>query len=134
MMHAARDAAAESESRPKVLAVTVLTSLEDGDLEMVGQSWPAKDQVLKLATLSKVGGLDGVVCSAHRQGIDRLGNGLRIDAIATDGCVEAFVADARGVALGVQWHPEFDDAVRGRLDGRRLFDAFVQASRATQRT
>jgi len=65
MMHAARDAAAESESRPKVLAVTVLTSLEDGDLEMVGQSWPAKDQVLKLATLSKVGGLDGVVCSAH---------------------------------------------------------------------
>ena len=77
---------------------------------------------------------DGVVCSAHRQGIDRLGNGLRIDAIATDGCVEAFVADARGVALGVQWHPEFDDAVRGRLDGRRLFDAFVQASRATQRT
>ncbi len=65
MMHAARDAAGESESRPKVLAVTVLTSLEDGDLEMVGQSWPAKDQVLKLATLSKVGGLDGVVCSAH---------------------------------------------------------------------
>jgi orotidine-5'-phosphate decarboxylase len=65
MIHAARDAAAESESRPKVLGVTVLTSLEDGDLEMVGQAWPAKDQVLKLATLAKVGGLDGVVCSAH---------------------------------------------------------------------
>lgn len=65
MMHAARDAAAESETRPKVLAVTVLTSLEDGDLQMVGQEWPAKDQVLKLATLAKVGGLDGVVCSAH---------------------------------------------------------------------
>ena len=65
MMHAARDAAGESESRPKVLAVTVLTSLEDGDLEMVGQSWPTADQVLRLATLAKVGGLDGVVCSAH---------------------------------------------------------------------
>ncbi|HVP83080.1 MAG TPA: orotidine-5'-phosphate decarboxylase [Rhizomicrobium sp.] len=65
MMHAARDAAAESETRPKVLGVTVLTSLEDGDLQMVGQEWPAKDQVLKLATLAKVGGLDGVVCSAH---------------------------------------------------------------------
>lgn len=65
MMHAARDAAAESEARPKVLAVTVLTSLEDGDLEMVGQVWPASDQVLKLATLAKVGGLDGAVCSAH---------------------------------------------------------------------
>jgi orotidine-5'-phosphate decarboxylase len=65
MMHAARDAAAESEARPKVLGVTVLTSLEDGDLQMVGQGWPAGDQVLKLATLAKVGGLDGVVCSAH---------------------------------------------------------------------
>ncbi len=65
MMHAARDAAAESESRPKVLGVTVLTSLEDGDLEMVGQMWPATDQVVKLATLAKVAGLDGVVCSAH---------------------------------------------------------------------
>jgi orotidine-5'-phosphate decarboxylase len=42
-----------------------LTSLEDGDLEMVGQMWPATDQVVKLATLAKVAGLDGVVCSAH---------------------------------------------------------------------
>jgi orotidine-5'-phosphate decarboxylase len=65
MMHAARDAAGESGGRPKVLGVTVLTSMEDGDLEMVGQGWPAKDQVVQLATLAKVGGLDGVVCSAH---------------------------------------------------------------------
>jgi len=65
MIHAARDAAAESQSRPKVLAVTVLTSMEDGDLEMVGQEWPTSDQVQRLATLAKVGGLDGVVCSAH---------------------------------------------------------------------
>lgn len=65
MLHAARDAAAESQGRPRVLAVTVLTSLEDSDLQMVGQEWPATDQVLKLATLAKVGGLDGVVCSAH---------------------------------------------------------------------
>lgn len=65
MMHAARDAAAQSDARPKVLGVTVLTSLEDGDLEMVGQQWPATDQVTRLATLAKVAGLDGVVCSAH---------------------------------------------------------------------
>ncbi|HTO41551.1 MAG TPA: orotidine-5'-phosphate decarboxylase [Rhizomicrobium sp.] len=65
MLHAARDAAAESQGRPRVLAVTVLTSLEDGDLQMVGQEWPTADQVLKLTTLAKVGGLDGVVCSAH---------------------------------------------------------------------
>lgn len=65
MLHAARDAAAESQGRPRVLAVTVLTSLEDSDLQMVGQEWPATDQVLKLTTLAKVGGLDGVVCSAH---------------------------------------------------------------------
>jgi len=70
MMRAARDAAAESAEkhnlrRMKLIAVTVLTSLDDVDLRRVGQQVPARDQVLRLAELAKESELDGVVCSAH---------------------------------------------------------------------
>ncbi|HEY4163307.1 MAG TPA: orotidine 5'-phosphate decarboxylase / HUMPS family protein, partial [Dongiaceae bacterium] len=42
---------------------TVLTSLDDGDLANVGQTPPVRDQVLRLAELTRRSGLDGVVCS-----------------------------------------------------------------------
>jgi orotidine-5'-phosphate decarboxylase len=68
MMRAARDAAAESADklnlrRMKLIGVTVLTSLDDVDLRRVGQSVPARDQVLRLAELARESDLDGVVCS-----------------------------------------------------------------------
>ena len=62
MLAAAKEAAG---GRTKIIAVTVLTSLSDGDLAAVGQHPPAADQVLRLAKLVKACGLDGVVCSAH---------------------------------------------------------------------
>lgn len=49
----------------KILAVTVLTSLDDANLEAVGQQTPVADQVVRLAKLTKGCGLAGVVCSAH---------------------------------------------------------------------
>ena len=52
-------------SRPKLLAVTVLTSLDDDDLTAVGQSVPAELQVVRLALLAQSCGMDGVVCSAR---------------------------------------------------------------------
>jgi orotidine-5'-phosphate decarboxylase len=71
MMRAAIDAAGKVHPRPRVIAVTVLTSLEDADLAAIGQSAPAAGQVVRLAKLAKSSGLDGVVCSPHEIGLVR---------------------------------------------------------------
>lgn len=65
MMRAAKDAAASINPNVKLIAVTVLTSLNDEDLDAVGQRTPARGQVERLAALAKRSGLDGVVCSAQ---------------------------------------------------------------------
>ena len=50
-----------------------------------------------------------MVNSLHNQGIDRLAPGLAADAVAPDGTVEAVrCVHSPGVAVGVQWHPEYD--------------------------
>jgi len=55
-----------------------------------------------------LGGRDVSVNTLHGQGVDRLGDGLTVEAWAEDGTVEALtVAGAPGFALGVQWHTEF---------------------------
>jgi orotidine-5'-phosphate decarboxylase len=65
MMRAAKEAASSINPEMKLIAVTVLTSLDDGVLETVGQRGPAAEQVVRLAKLAQTSGLDGVVCSAH---------------------------------------------------------------------
>ena len=52
------------------------------------------------------------VNSLHGQGVARLGTGLKVEAVAPDGLIEAFSlskgdADGGGFLLGVQWHPEW---------------------------
>lgn len=51
-------------SNPLLIAVTVLTSMEQSDLAQVGIARPPQEQVLSLAALAKTSGMDGVVCSA----------------------------------------------------------------------
>ncbi len=66
MMRAAAAAAAEmGESRPRIVAVTVLTSLDQTDLAAIGVAGGVTDQAARLADLALASGLDGVVCSAH---------------------------------------------------------------------
>lgn len=67
MLRAAADAAATfGAGRPKLLGVTVLTSLSDDDLAQVGFAPRAMaEQVERLARLAKNNGLDGVICSPH---------------------------------------------------------------------
>lgn len=66
MMVSAKDAIVGfGTTRPKLIAVTVLTSMEQADLLELGITLTPAEQVLKLATLTATAGLDGVVCSAH---------------------------------------------------------------------
>lgn len=76
MMRAAKRACA---GNAKLLAVTVLTSLSDSDIDTVGYKGPAADQVERLARLTHGAGLDGVVCSAHE--IKPLRNALPKDFV-----------------------------------------------------
>lgn len=71
-----------------------------------------------------------MVNSLHSQGIDRPASGLRVEAVAPDGQIEAVsLPDARFV-VGVQWHPEHK-----ALDNpfsRALFLAFARACRSAR--
>lgn len=71
MLRAAVGEARSVNPKMKIIAVTVLTSLDDSDLEVVGQRGPAADQVVRLAKLTKACGLDGVVCSSKEIGVIR---------------------------------------------------------------
>jgi orotidine-5'-phosphate decarboxylase len=65
MMRAATEAARTSNAALMVLAVTVLTSLDDNDLDKLGVHGRVQDQVLRLAALAIADGCQGVVASAQ---------------------------------------------------------------------
>jgi orotidine-5'-phosphate decarboxylase len=62
------DAKAAAGNGTKVVAVTMLTSLDERDLMRTGVNGSAHDQVMRLAELSEAAGLDGIVCSGHEVG------------------------------------------------------------------
>jgi orotidine-5'-phosphate decarboxylase len=80
MLRAAAEAAAKSDTKPLVLAVTVLTSLDQADLEEVGVLSDMSIQVLRLTALAQRAGCGGIVTSARetRAIRDRVGDELAI--------------------------------------------------------
>ena len=65
MMTAAAEAIANKQHKPLLIAVTVLTSMEQSDLAGIGLDITPQRQVERLAKLSKQSGMDGVVSSAQ---------------------------------------------------------------------
>lgn len=103
---------------------------EDEEAALEVQYGPAHDVLLEPGGLLRaLAGTDRVrVNSLHSQGVDRLADGLLVEARATDGVIEAFrVRGAPRFALAVQWHPEWQ--VMSNSLSRALFAAFGAASR-----
>lgn len=81
MMQAASSALKPyGDKAPLLIAVTVLTSMEQEELPLIGVESPLDEHVLKLASLAKNSGLDGVVCSAREAKIlkSALGNDFQL--------------------------------------------------------
>jgi orotidine-5'-phosphate decarboxylase len=71
MMEASREALAHTAHPPKLIAVTVLTSMAQEDLAGIGITATPAAMVLRLAALAQESGLDGVVCSAQEASLLR---------------------------------------------------------------
>jgi putative glutamine amidotransferase len=65
------------------------------------------------------------VVSIHHQAINRLAPGLKVEARAEDGVIEAVRGAGAGYVCAVQWHPEFHGGRDGFLDGGLLLDEFL---------
>jgi len=91
MMEAAREALEGAAHRPRLIAVTVLTSMGQADLNELGIAGEPRETVLRLAALAQASGLDGVVCSAQEAAPLRheLGAGF---CLVTPGIRPAFAA------------------------------------------
>lgn len=102
----------------------------DDDSGTVDQQYALSHQVEVVSggVLQQITGLAAFeVNSLHGQGVDRLAPGLRVEAVAPDGLVEAFsLPSAPGFNLCVQWHPEWQAA--GNPVSVRIFQAFGVAA------
>ncbi len=103
---------------------------DDGNAPLEQQYGPAHRVTIEpggcMAQILGAGGI--MVNSLHGQGLDRLAEGLRVEARADDGLVEAYsIAHAPGFTLALQWHPEW--RVTENPDSIKLFAAFGAACR-----
>ena len=81
MMQAAREALAAEQQRPKLIAVTVLTSMGESDLADIGMHGNTEEAVRRLAQLAQRAGLDGVVCSAQEARVLRAACGADFNLV-----------------------------------------------------
>lgn len=77
------------------------------DLETANPDLAHEIIISQQSPLFKIFGQKIMVNSLHHQAVDRLGQGLKIDAMSDDGVVEIISHVSKNI-LGVQFHPEFD--------------------------
>lgn len=107
----------------------------EGDHDRPVERWYDDCHAIEIVPGGRLAQLAGqatvMVNSLHHQGIDRLGAGLRIEAKAPDGLIEAIsVESAAQFTLGVQWHPEM--RVNDSPLARAIFTAYGDACRVRQ--
>ncbi len=80
MLEAAANSIQSVEKPPLLIAVTILTSMDEQQLSGIGINEEPRNQVLKLAEMTKNNGLDGVVCSAQEANMlnTHLGNEFQL--------------------------------------------------------
>jgi putative glutamine amidotransferase len=102
---------------------------EDETLPRDFQYRPSHDVLITGPLLRAIVGEETIrVSSLHKQGIRTLGSGLKIEAVAPDGLIEAVSACGPGLfALGLQWHPEWH--VHSDTPSHAIFRAFGSACR-----
>ena len=114
-----------------VQEVPGLSDHRDDDTGTVDQQYAVAHKVDVVAggLLAQITGLANFdVNSLHGQGVDRLAAGLRVEAVAPDGLVEAFsLPAAPGFNLCLQWHPEWQAATNPV--SMKILQAFGAAAR-----
>jgi orotidine-5'-phosphate decarboxylase len=112
MMRAARQALEEApHPRPVLLAVTILTSLDQNAIDEIGYGAKVADQVTRLAELAQRAGLDGVVCSPQEVAVlrQKLGTDFQLvvpgirPAWAEAGDQKRVMTPKEAVAAGASW-------------------------------
>jgi orotidine-5'-phosphate decarboxylase len=112
MVRAAQQAAADAgPDRPLILAVTVLTSLGQGDLDAIGVAATPADQVLRLGRLAIESGADGLVCSPLEVAMLRQALGPAVKLVvpgirpagSASGDQARTMSPAEAVAAGADW-------------------------------
>lgn len=81
MMMAAKEAAGKGAGRPRVIGVTLLTSMKQDDMDEVGLKDDPATCVLRLAKLAKASGLDGIVSSGQEVAALRQELGQEFDLV-----------------------------------------------------
>ncbi|RLP54412.1 MAG: orotidine-5'-phosphate decarboxylase [Ketobacter sp.] len=111
MMEAAKEALELSGAKTRLIAVTVLTSMEQRDLADIGLDVAPAEQVMRLAKITQECGLHGVVCSAQEASLlkqqfgpefELVTPGIRPEGVATDD-QRRIMTPAQAVLAGVDY-------------------------------
>lgn len=145
MMRAAKGALAGMKNQPKLLGVTILTSLSESQVEEIGLAGPITTRVQHLARMAKEAGMDGVVASPREFPALRavVGNNMLLVAPAVrpvTGAAQAASQDQARVATpaeAVRWGADYlvvGRPITAAPDPVQAAEAILQEMDAERRT